>query len=176
MPNTVSSIFRTAPYFDSWETRTLVKAARSAAPQLKQATDTNATTTLANVTELLFRVKKNRKYLISGQWVTPSTAGAGFKLQFNLVGSVVTPTGQVVLSGASSIGGAMAAFNAPLALALAGAGNLLEFQGYFVSDVSGILTCQFAQQTATGSTAVNPGSIMNVSELPVSRRSPWPSV
>ena len=198
----ISSLVNQNQFFEEQSAQALVKAFRAATGQFKVAdTSVNNSATLAADTEFSFPVKANFKYILYCDLMFNVWAGAGplgnLKLQFNLPAHTTNMAfdgqGFYTISGSaatvSQLGSAantpyaspqvasVQFFNTPIISAnTATAAYTSNFSAYgiLVPAIDDVLTISLAQAaaSATGSTILQKGSMMNLLCLASSRRAP----
>lgn len=122
------------------------------------ATTVNASIVQTNIAGISFKVRKNKQYRIKGVLLASTGATPGLAVGIALPGSSAA-TGTVNYTYLSAAAGATQVITGAAVLSSASTGAAVavlevDIEGFFIPDVSGIVTITFAQNTsnATNST------------------------
>lgn len=166
LPTDFTHPLKRAGMFSLGEKQVLTRIFRALGGKTVQngnATTVNASTTQTNVSGLSFKVRKGKQYKITGTLLVSTGATPGIAAGLALAGSS-SPTMNVIFSyNAAAASATQAITSFTNSTGGAAAYLIVYIDGYFIPDVSGIMTVTFAQNTSNASnTIVKEGSSVSV--------------
>lgn len=157
-PNDFLDSLNLSPIFSSQEKINLGKIFRRTVGKTLLSNVTATTTTYATVPDITFNVKKGAKYRIDGKLLTLGTTTGGVKAQL-VVSGQTSPT--VTITGTASLASTIVtqqATSGGVIMNSAGVILAVDVTGFYIPDADGVMTLQFAQTAASGTSTLYAGS------------------
>lgn len=159
-PNDFLDSLNLSSIFSSQEKINLGKIFRRTVGKTLLSNVSATTTTYATVPDITFNVKKGAKYRIDGKLLTLGNTTGGVKAQL-VVSGQTSPT--VTITGTASLASTIVtqqATSGGVIMNSAGVSPILavDVTGFYIPDADGVMTLQFAQTAASGTSTLYAGS------------------
>lgn len=157
-PNDFLDSLNLSSIFSSQEKINLGKIFRRTVGKTLLSNVSATTTTYATVPDITFNVKKGAKYRIDGKLLTLGTTTGGVKAQF-VVSGQTSPT--VTITGTASLASTIVTQQATSGGVIMDSDGIIlavDVTGFFIPDADGVMTLQFAQTEASGTSTLYAGS------------------